>query len=156
MPPRRSRAGWIAGGAAVVLVAGVAVYALHGRAVPQTCAQQYAAWKSGVGAGEASAIEADSNALTAAGKASDVKKMDEALATLGTDAATDKSHPMPACADPAGYWPQILSALQAAGDNASVTPGLGGLLTAEAPLKPVTGLESKLHDELARTTASST
>lgn len=154
-PPRRGYGPWIAVCAVVLLaVAGGGYYLLHGQGAPQTCAQQYAAWKGGPGAAGAKAIEADASALSTAGNTSDIKDMDTALGKIGTDAAADEAYPMPACADPAGYWPQALAEMKAAGDNASVTPGLGGLLTAEAPLKPLPGIEDKLKAELERTTAA--
>jgi hypothetical protein len=136
------------------LAAVIAVFWVLHHHAPQTCGQQYSSWKSAAGAPEAAALTADGNELTAAGKAEDIKEMDSALEKIGADAAADKAHPMPACADPAGYWPQILSAMQAAGDNASVAPGLTGILTAEAPMKPVPGHEARLKTELERTTAT--
>ena len=57
---------------------------------------------------------------------------------------------MPACADPGGYWMQVLAHIKAAGDNAGSASGLGGLLLAEAPLKQVPGMEQKLTQELKR------
>ena len=77
--------------------------------------------------------------------------MDAALAKLGNDAAQLEKYPMPACADPAGYWTQMLGDLKAAGDNAGATSGLGGLLTAMAPAEKVKPLETELQAELART-----
>jgi len=59
---------------------------------------------------------------------------------------------MPACADPHGYWKQILTRIKAPGDDAGAASGLTGLLLAEAPLKTVPGLEKKLGAELKRTT----
>jgi hypothetical protein len=121
----------------------------HG--APQACPQQYAAWKNGAGA--ATAIGAQMSALRAAGKAEDSRAIDGALEKIGADARADAARPMPACADPAGFWPQVLSALRAAGDDALVAPGFAGLVTAEAPLKPVSGIEAKLWAELERTAA---
>jgi hypothetical protein len=37
-----------------------------------------------------------------------------------------ESYPMPACADPRGYWEKILTRIQAAGDNAGADSGLSG------------------------------
>ena len=59
---------------------------------------------------------------------------------------------MPACADPAKYWQQVLSEVKAGGDNAGSTSGLGGMLLALEPLKKVPPLETKLSAELKRTT----
>lgn len=60
--------------------------------------------------------------------------------------------PAPACADPHGYWRQILARIKAAGDNAGTASGLTGLILAEAPLKAIPALEKKLDAELKRTT----
>ena len=164
---RRGRSRWPLYGALaalLVIVGGGVAYALAGHgstpaplaaavAKTETCKQQYAAWKAGPGKPEAAAIETDARALIAAGKAEDIKSMDTALEKIGADASADEAHPMPACADPKGYWNQYLAAMVAAGDNASATPGLGGILTAEAPMKPLNSIEAKLHAELKRTTA---
>jgi hypothetical protein len=128
-------------------------WVIHHRA-PQTCAQQYTTWENGAGTAESAAMRAEGNALRAAGKANNIKAVDTALERMGSYAAADETHPMPACADPAGFWPQVLSAMRTAGDNASVTPGRAGLVIAEAPLKPVAGIEVKLNAELERTAAA--
>ena len=60
--------------------------------------------------------------------------------------------PMPGCADPRGYWNEILARIRASGDNASTSSGLSGLLAAEAPLQDVPGMETKLGAELKKTT----
>ena len=69
----------------------------------------------------------------------------------GRDAGQLEQYPMPACADPAGYWTQMLADLKAAGDNAGATSGLGGLITAMAPAEKVKPLDTELSAELART-----
>jgi len=55
---------------------------------------------------------------------------------------------MPGCVDPAGYWRKMLGYLKAAGDDASTSSGLGGLLAAMAPLQKVKAVENKLTAEL--------
>jgi hypothetical protein len=79
-----------------------------------------------------------------------VQALTSALKITGADAATLEQYPMPACADPGGYWPQTLARIKAAGDNAGSASGLGGILLAEAPLKQVPGLEQKLTAELKK------
>jgi hypothetical protein len=138
----------------VVIAGGGAAYALarHGSPQPQTCAQQYQAWKTGPADVLAKrTFGPDDAALTAAGNSDDIPEMDSALARLGKDAAQLEQYPMPACADPAGDWVQMLADLKAAGDNAGATSGLGGLLTAMAPAEKVKTLETELQAELART-----
>jgi hypothetical protein len=51
---------------------------------------------------------------------------------------------MPTCADPRGYWVQILARIKVSGDNAASNSGLNALLLAEAPLNAVPGMEQKL------------
>ncbi len=71
-----------------------------------------------------------------------------ALKTAGAEAAILSRYPMPACADPRGYWNAMLARIRAAGDNAGSADGLAGLILALAPLKAVPDLQSKLGAEL--------
>lgn len=140
---------------ALVAIAGGTAYALTGGgspAKPLTCKQQYQQWKTGpAGAIAKRTLTADDSALTSAANSDDIPAMNSALGKLGNDATQLGQYPMPPCADPAGYWPQMLAGLKAAGDNAGSTSGLGGLLTAMAPMEKVKALEVKLSAELART-----
>jgi len=155
--PRRSGyGGWIAAGAVVlVAIAGGSFWVLHSRAAakPLTCAQQYANWKNGPAQARGRQLANDASALSTAGKNQDIAEMDADLKAIGADAAALEAYPMPQCADPAGYWAQYLTAVKAAGDNAGTASGLGGLLLAEAPLKNVSAIQSKLTAELAKTAA---
>lgn len=117
-------------------------------ATSQTCAQQYAAWKNGPAHAVAKKLTDDVKKLTSAGQ--DIVVMTAALKAMGADAKQLQAWPMPACADPAGYWKQYLQAITAAGDNAGSASGLGGILLAEVPLKQTTALQSKLDAELAK------
>lgn len=164
-PPRRRRPKGIlyAGIAAAVVLAagGTAAYKLAGNtgsppaaARPASCKQQYASWKTGSARADGKQLTADLAKVTKASDSEDIPELTSALKTAGADAGALQAYPMPACADPAGYWGQILSRLKAAGDNAGVSSGLGSLLAAEAPLQSVPGLESKLTAELKRTTGS--
>lgn len=151
---KRSRIPLYAGIAAVIAFSGGgAAYALtRSPAKPLTCAQQYKAWQGGPADALAKrTLGPDDKALTTAGNADDIPAMDSALGKLGGDASQLEAYPMPACADPAGYWTQMLADIKAAGDNASSTSGLGGLLTAMAPAEKVKPLEAELTAELART-----
>jgi hypothetical protein len=64
------------------------------------------------------------------------------------------AHPVPKCADPAGYWAQIFDHVKAAGDKARSSSGMAGLVLAEAPFKAIPRLERKLDAELRRTTGT--
>jgi hypothetical protein len=160
-PPRRrsgyggwGQRGWIAIGAVVlVAVAGGAFWVLHSKAAgkPLTCAQQYANWKNGSANALGKQLEKDASAVSTAGKSEDITEMDAGLKALGADATALEAYPMPQCADPAGYWMQYLADMKAAGDNAGTASGLGALLLAEAPLKNLSSIQSKLSAELAQT-----
>jgi hypothetical protein len=119
------------------------------RPTPLTCAQQYQAWRTGPANAPGKKLEADAAALTKA--ADDIPVMTSDLKAVGTDATALGAYPMPACADPAGYWQQYLSAMKAAGDNAGSASGLSALILAEVPLKQVPAIQSRLTAELAKT-----
>jgi hypothetical protein len=148
--------------AAVVVIA-VAAVALGGTSKPsaaaaaaaktETCKQQYAVWKTGPAKAGADKIVADLGKLQSAANAEDIPETDADLKAAGDDANALKAYPMPACADPAGYWPQVLTDIKAGGDNVGSASGLGGMILAMAPLKMVQQLETKLGAELKRTTA---
>lgn len=169
-PPRRSRRSpgpLYAGLAALVLIAGGgAAYALTSRssasrppagsaesspAKPLTCKQQFTAWKTGPAKAIAQSFKSDGNALQSAANSQDIPALDSALKTIGNDATQLKAYPMPACADPAGDWTQILAGIKAAGDNANSASGLAGLMVALGPMQHVKSLETELDAELART-----
>jgi hypothetical protein len=113
-----------------------------------SCNQQYAAWKTGPARDQAKQLTSDLKAVQAAGDSEDVPELTSGLQTVGNDAKALEQYPMPACADPAGYWNKILTRVQAAGDNAGSSSGFGALMLAEAPLEALPGLESKLDAEL--------
>lgn len=154
-PPRRARhwQPWAAAAAAVIILGGAAgAYELTRPAAPLTCKQQYAAWKGGPADAIAKQLTGpDNTALQAASSNDDIPATDSALVKFGTDAKALESYPMPACADPAGDWAQVLAKIAAAGDNAGATSGLGGLMTAMAPLEQLKPLETRLDAELKRT-----
>jgi hypothetical protein len=113
-----------------------------------TCKQQYTAWKYGPARPVGKKLTKALNAIQAAGDAEDIPELNSALKKAGRDADALRRYPMPACADPHGYWDKSLARIKAAGDNAASGSGLGGLLMAEAPLKDVPGIEAKLEAEL--------
>ena len=157
-PPRRKRSRGLvyAGIAALVVIAGGgAAYALAGHgtgsasaAKPLTCQQRYNAWKTGPANAPGEQLGADLRRVSSAGSAEDIPAFASALKASGADATTLEHYPMPACADPGGYYVQMLARIKAAGDNADSASRLGGLMLAEAPLHEVPGLEQKLSAEL--------
>jgi hypothetical protein len=115
-----------------------------------TCKKQYAAWKYGPARPIGKKLTKALNSIQAAGDDEDIPELTSALKKSGQAAAALRNYPMPACADPHGYWDKSLARIKAAGDNAADGSGLGGLLTAEAPLKDVPGLQAKLEAELKK------
>lgn len=152
--PRRSLFAGIA--LVAVIAAGGTAWALTGGgaspAAHLTCKQQYAGWKTGPARPAAVRLAHDFAKVRSAARSQDIVTMTSALKTVGSDAAALQAYPIPVCADPAGYWGQMVSRLQAAGDNAGTATGLGALIAAAAPLQGVTGIENKLNAELKRTT----
>jgi hypothetical protein len=165
---KRSRAPLYASIAVLfVLAGGGTAYALAGHgstprpatggatraaAKPETCRQQFGQWENGPAKAAGKKWVADLRKVQSAENAVDIPETLAALKAAGKDAVALQAYPMPACADPAGYWPQALTYLKAAGDNAGSASGISGLMTAVAPLKKMKPLESELSAELARTT----
>src|SRR5215469_7404828 len=115
-----------------------------------TCAQQFTAWQNGPAEAVAEKIVPSLNQVQSSAKTEDIPELNAALKAVGTIAQQLQAYPMPACADPAGYWTQMLGYLKAAGDNAGSSSGLAGLLTAIAPLEKVPGVEASLQAEPAK------
>lgn len=82
-------------------------------------------------------LTSDLNTVQAKAAAEDIPATRTAMVAVGADARQLSAYKMPACADPAGYYPKWIAALEAVGDNAKSATGLGGLLLAMAPLKLV-------------------
>lgn len=116
-----------------------------------SCRSLYEAWKHGPAQTAGKALVAQLRAVSAAGTAADIPRLQAALKHAGNAAARTASQPMPHCADPHGYWPAILTRIRSAADNAGSGSGLGALMLAIVPLKEVPALESKLGAELRQT-----
>lgn len=79
----------------------------------------------------------------------DVSRMTAVLEKAGSVAP---SVPLPPqCADPAGYYFQLLSTIKTVSHKARAASGLGNLLMAEAPLNEVDTIKHYLTAELATT-----
>ncbi len=122
------------------------------QAAAPSCKQQYSTWKQGPARPQAKQLTTALQAVQTAAGTEDVPVMTAALKTAGAAAARLDQYPIPACADPHGYWNAVLARIHAAGDNAASASGLSALILAEAPLQEVSGLESKLKAELKYTT----
>ncbi len=130
-----------------------AAAATHSSAQP-SCHQQYRAWKYGPARPFGKQIVPALNNVQAAAGIEDIPRLDKALKNAGNIARRLAAYPMPGCADPKGYWAQMLGYLQAAGDNASTSSGFAGLLLAMAPLQKIKAVESKLAAELKTNTGT--
>jgi hypothetical protein len=91
------------------------------------------------------------HAIQAAAKVADIPRTVTALKDAGRGAAALEAYPIPRCADPHGYWQQVLTLIRSAADNAQTGSGLGALLLALVPLKQIPPLEIKLGAELKQT-----
>lgn len=118
---------------------------------PPSCHQQYTAWKTGPARAKAKQLTSVLGALQSAGE--DLVLLTDALKRSARVAHQLQAYPMPACADPAGYWRKMLADIRAGGDNASTSSGLSAVILAMAPLKQVPPLERKLGAELKATGA---
>ncbi|HEV8278972.1 MAG TPA: hypothetical protein VGQ26_25205 [Streptosporangiaceae bacterium] len=148
--------------AAAALAAGVCVTAcgwaatsMPAAAPSPSCHQQYEAWKHGVVGGEFAALRSAFTAVVAAVNSQDVPKLSAALNQAGTAARRLSATPPPRCADPKGYYGQMLAKVTAAADDAKAAGGLSALITAAGRLKTVPGIERKLKAELDQTVGAS-
>jgi hypothetical protein len=77
---------------------------------PISCKQQYRSWTKGEGKGVMDALQGVSSAATAGGG----QVLTVALKQAKPAVAKGARHPIPACADPRGYWTVVLMHLNAA------------------------------------------
>jgi hypothetical protein len=116
--------------------------ASHGPvSVPVSCSQQYQAWKQGPGKGLIAAI----HAVSVAGAAGDPQVLTAALEKAQPAVARGASHPVPACADPRGYWNVLLMHVNAA------VASKGSASSVQAAMQGVPKIESELAAELKDT-----
>ncbi len=113
---------------------------------PADCRQQYNAWK----VGPADTIVAELNSVDAAVTAKDLAALTAAMKKAGPAAVRAAHDPMPACADPQGYWMTLMMHVNAAA--ASSGTGSARASTMLSVLKNVPTVNSELNAELKRTT----
>ena len=119
---------------------------------PLSCHQVYENWR--LHSGELTYVDkisADLAKLQTDSTAEDIPKTRADMVAVGADARSLSAYKMPACADPAGYYPKWIAALEAVGDNAKTATGLGSLVLAMAPAKLVQTLTTQLAGELHKT-----
>lgn len=107
-------------------------------APPVSCRQQYATWEHGTGKGLIAALDAVSSAGTASG----THALAAALKNAESAVARGARHPLPACADPRGYWNVLLMHVNAAAAS-KASPS-----SQRAAMKDVPKIEQKLIAEL--------
>jgi hypothetical protein len=109
--------------------------------VPVSCSKQYDSWQHGPGKGLIAALHAVSTADTAGG----THVLTAALQKARPAVARAARHPVPACADPMGYWDVLLMHLSAA------TAGGSSASSARAAMTGVPKIEHELAAELRHT-----
>lgn len=123
----------------LVLLAALAVAGCGGaprHVTKQECAAQYKTWQIGPARPVAKSMAGYLTDLDFKGAVPDAQRL-EAI-------------PMPACADPAGYWQQLLRRVVAIGNNSDA--GLGYIIGQAQEMQKI---ETKLGTELKRTTGMS-
>ena len=106
--------------------------------VPVSCSQQYNAWSHGQGKGLIAALDAVSSAETAG----DTPVLTATLKNTGPAVSRAARHPVPACADPRGYWDVLLMHVTAAAATKDSTSSV------QAAMKGVPEIEHQLTAEL--------
>ena len=118
---------------------GAAPAAAPGNApVPVSCAQQYQTWEHGRGTG----LVATLHAVSVASTAGNAKVLTATLKKARPTVARATRYPVPACADPRGYWSVLLMHVNAAVGSTGSAPG------AREALKGVPAIEKQLTAEL--------
>ena len=106
--------------------------------VPVSCSRQYDTWQHGQGKGLIAALHAVSTASTAGG----THLLTAALQKARPAVARASRHPVPACADPMGFWDVLLMHV-----NAAAASG-GSASRARAAMTGVPKIEHELAAEL--------
>jgi hypothetical protein len=112
-----------------------------------SCRQQLQNWKHGPAHARASGLKAALNQIQAAGQSGDVAGMRAAMKQLVPAALVMAGHPMPHCADPASLYPEFVTRIYTAGDNARSAQGLSALRRAAAPLNGLKKIGHQLTAE---------
>jgi hypothetical protein len=110
-------------------------------AAPVSCGQQYRTWAHGKGKGLMAALDAVSSAQAAG----DAQVLTAALKKAKPAVAKAARHPIPACADPRGYWDVLLMHVNAAASST------GSASSVRAAMKDVPKIQHKLTAEVKST-----
>jgi hypothetical protein len=109
-------------------------------AVPVSCSEQYKTWVHDHGKGVIAAL----NAVSSAGTTGDAHALKVALKRARPAVVSVIHHPLPACADPRGYWDVLLMHVSAA-----ATSG-GSRSSVRAAMTDVPKIEHALTAEVRR------
>lgn len=118
---------------------------------PTSCRQQYEEWKHGPAKSVAKAVTVAFRGVVSAVQAGDASATVAALRKAGAAAERMTANPLPRCADPHGYYAEILAHIEGASENAKSAGGLSMLTLAAASVKAVLVIEQRLSAELERT-----
>ena len=108
---------------------------------PISCSQQYRTWTKGEGRGVMGAL----NSVTSAATARDDQALTAALRHAKPAVVKGPRPPIPACADPRGYWDPLLMHVNAAAYNKGSKSG------ARAAMHDVPELMHKLAADVRKT-----
>ena len=106
--------------------------------VPVSCTKQYTTWMHGQGKG----LIATLDAVSSAGTARDAHVLTATLKKAKPAVDRAARHPVPACADPRGYWDVLLMHVNAAAATKTSAS------TVRAAMKGVPEIERQLTAEL--------
>jgi len=109
-----------------------------------TCLHRYDAWMRG----PVRYLLAALNAIGSASSGGDITARKAALKNAKPAVASAARSPIPACADPKGYWTAMVMHVNAAAGSASSASGRASIMVA---LKGMPELEGELSTELTRT-----
>ena len=93
--------------------------------VPVSCGQQYRSWVDGAGKGLMGALDA----VASAAAAGDRRGVTRALSRAKPAVAAAAEHPIPACADPRGFWNVLLMHVNAAAAGGATASSIHAALT---------------------------
>jgi hypothetical protein len=116
-------------------------------AVLVNCPKLYDSWK----AGSAKEIIAAVNAVASASLVNEIQVQVAALKKAEPAVGTAGNYPIPACADPKGYWTALLLHVNAAAASVNKSAGTASITVA---LKSVPLLERELNAEVKRTASA--
>ncbi len=111
--------------------------------MPVSCSHQYNTWHHGQGKGLIATLDAVSSAETAG----DTQMLTATLKKTRSAVSWGAHHPVPACADPRGYWEVLLMHVTAAAANTHSASSV------RVAMETVPEIEHQLTAELKQTAA---